>query len=269
MTSPRERLQQVWEARRRWVVVEGDCREVLRELWASTAQLLLTDVPYGVSKEGAEITRKDAAPLRQDFGAWDRLPEAELATLVREMLRAASLPVDGNGAAYVFTSDVIFGTVRAALAEDFGAVRRGFFTWCKTNPAPSMREAGWLSAAELLCWGRRPGNRFAYPGHSSAYNWMRLPAPPGVHRRHPTQKPLKLLERIISAQTREGDLVLDPFCGSASTGEACLRLRRRFIGIELDPQHAAKAHDWLTLLEQGAVAAGAGSAVAAAAGQGA
>lgn len=246
----RERLDEVTSGRRRWVVVEGDSREVLSRLWPSGCPLLLTDAPYGISQEGAEITRAGSSSLKQDFGDWDRVPLPELVELLREVIRLAAVAVESGGAAYVFTSDGLFGPVRELLATEFGAQRRGFIAWCKNNPAPSMREAGWLSAAELLVWGRREGNPFNFPGHRGAYNWKRYPAPSGITRRHPTQKPLNLLVDVILAQSQPGDIVLDPFCGGGSTGEAALRHGRRFIGVELDPVYAARAHDHLTQVEK-------------------
>lgn len=235
--------------RRRWCVVQQDCREVLPRLWPGTVRLMLTDPPYGLSAEEEgeekgkpEITRNgDSAPLVRDFGPWDRRPLDELATLIRGTLGAAALPLHENGAAYVFSSDLLFEATRRALVEKLQCLAPSFGAWCKTNPAPSVRQAGPLSAMELFLFGRRPGNPYNFPGHRCAYNWMEAPVPHYLHRRHPCEKPVQLLERLIRASSSPGDVVVDPFCGGGATGEAALRTGRRFIGIEIDPVHAGRA----------------------------
>lgn len=234
----------------RFVVLEGDARELVPRIAPGAVALMLTDPPYGISREGAEITRAGAAPIRQDFGAWDR-SEVGARELVRAVLLAAGGAVAGDGASYVWTSDALFGAAREALgAAGFPAL--GFAVWCKTNPAPSVRQSGWLSAAELIVWGRRPGNRFGWPGHHGAYNWLTAPVVPHQRRIrdeqgrvHPAEKPQDVARRLIRASTRPGDVVLDPFAGSGAIGEAALREGRRYIGIELDPVWARAARAWL------------------------
>src|SRR5262245_10970405 len=244
---------------RRWCVVQGDCRQLLPLLWPGCAQVLITDFPYGLSEEledgekPEEISRgDDTKPIAQDFGPWDRCPLEELAGLIRETLHLAKLALHEHGAAYVFSSDLLFDVTRKALEENLLCQRVSFGAWCKTNPAPSVRKSGPLSAMELFLVGRRAENGYNWPGHHSADNWIQAPIPHYLKRQHPCEKPQEVLERFIRASSSPGDVVVDPCCGGAATGEAALRLGRRFVGFDLDPVHVAHAQRRLELLTQSA-----------------
>lgn len=228
--------------RRRFCVVQGDCREVVRQIWPGSVKLIMADPPYGLSEEeGEEITRNGSKPIAQDFGPWDRRSLEDLVQLLQESMEAAALPLHENGSAYLFSSDKLFEATRQALANELRCQRLSFGAWCKTNPAPSNRKAGPLSAMELFVCGRRAENPYNFPGHQAAFNYIRAPIPAPSLRRHPCEKPQKVLKRLILASSSPGDVVLDPFCGGGSTGEAALRLGRRFIGIDLDGGSVARA----------------------------
>lgn len=223
----------------RWELHQADCREVLRGLAPASCALLLTDIPYGLGDgETTAITRRGAKAIRRDFGEWDKGREA-IEQLVTDMAQASATLVRARGAAYVWTSDILFEHVRELMRRHFGRPRT--LTWCKTNPAPSMRQADWLSATEFCVYAHCPGLKFEYPGHAESFNWLVGPVVHAAHRTHPTEKPVWLWQRIISATTKPGDVVLDPFAGTGSSGEAALRLGRRWIGVELDPKYAVIA----------------------------
>jgi DNA modification methylase len=222
-------------------IINGDCRKVLRTLERGSCALLLTDVPYSLGDGETEaISRRGAKSIRRDFGDWDK-GRAEIEHLVTAMAQTSAEVVHRRGGAYVFTSDILLSHMRDALEVAFGITRAQTLTWCKTNPAPSVRQAGWTGATEFCVWGHRSGLQFSWPGHAQSFSWMTGPTVHNTHRTHPTEKPVWLWQRIISATTQPGDVVLDPFAGTGSSGEAALRLGRRWVGIELDERHAATA----------------------------
>ena len=229
--------------RERWELHQGDCREILRGLAPASCALLLTDVPYGVSNENErEIDLVGRKGMKRNFGSWDLARDLEaIRALIRDAVQTSSAVVHPQGAAYVWTSNVVLGTVNDAIAEAFRPAQTGTLIWGKTNPAPSVRKSSWTRASELCEWGSRPKHRFSFPGHRDSFSWFTGPTVHSAHRTHPTEKPVWLWQRIISATTKPGDVVLDPFAGTGSSGEAALRLGRRWIGIELDPKYAAIA----------------------------
>jgi DNA modification methylase len=220
----------------------GDCLAGMREIEAGSVALLLTDVPYAVSKNGGDIVRNGGSVLVQDFFECDRDAEA-INEVVRSAVRLALQKLKATGAAYVYCGHSQFGFIEQEMKQA-GCDRTGFLVWCKTSPAPSVRKAGWVSSAELCVWGRRPGNRFHFTEHSEMLNVFRCASMRHGSigkTEHPTQKPLEVIEPIVRAQSDVGDLVLDPFAGSGTTLVACKRLGRRGLGWEREAKFHADA----------------------------
>jgi DNA modification methylase len=210
-----------------------------------------------VSKKGGDITRRNGSTLKQDFFESDR-DHDEINETVRQAVRESMRVVAYDGAAYIWCGHGQFGFLETLL-RDCGCDRTGFLVWTKTNPAPSVRKAGWVSSAELCVWGRRPGNRFNFSEHTEMLNAFRMPclangSPEKVG--HPTQKPLVLISRVIAASSQPGDLVLDPFAGSGTTLVAAKNLGRQAIGWEIDEEFIAMAE---RRLSQGVMFAASGA----------
>jgi site-specific DNA-methyltransferase (adenine-specific)/modification methylase len=107
--------------------------------------------------------------------------------------------------------------------------------WHKTNPTPSVRKSSFLNSLELIvcCWNK--GHVWNFTRQNEMHNFIETPICMGNERlKHPTQKPLRVLEHILVRASNAGDLVLDPFMGTGSTGVAAVRLGRSFRGFELD-----------------------------------
>jgi hypothetical protein len=120
-----------------------------------------------------------------------------------------------------------------------------------------VRKRDPISAAELLVFGRRAGNPFHLPQrHRDGFNWLQAPIVHDAHRlrtaagaKHPNQKPVALLEKLIRRSTDPGDLVIDPFSGTGAVGEAALRTGRRFLGVEIDPDWVQASRKHLAAVE--------------------
>jgi site-specific DNA-methyltransferase (adenine-specific) len=237
-----------------WCVVEGDCLEVLPTIPDKAVAHVITDPPYServharFGKEGrTDDTASRVALSFTHFGA------DEIAKTSAELVRVVSRWL------VVFTDDLLAAGWIAGVVDAGGEyVRKG--AWVKTNPMPQMTGDRPGSGFEeiIIGHGRRaarklrnthPRVRMQWNGGGRAAVWVENGQE--GERQHPTQKPIVLMLALVSDFTAPGELVLDAFCGSGTTGVACLRLGRRFIGIEKDPKYAAVARERLRAESQG------------------
>jgi site-specific DNA-methyltransferase (adenine-specific)/modification methylase len=113
--------------------------------------------------------------------------------------------------------------------------------WHKTNPAPKFRRAGFLNSCELIVCLWNKGHTWNFTKQNEMHNFIESPICMGKERlkkpKHPTQKPVKIMKKLIEIASNEGDTILDPFSGVGSTGIAALELNRKFIGIESDEEY--------------------------------
>lgn len=206
----------------------GDALDILRQLPAGCVDAVVTDPPFNVSKPDAIRGKMRGAGRNAgtfDFGEWD--VDFNPSEICQEWKRV----LERNGQCYVFTSSTL-------LPEWIGALRDSFdwkvLTWCKPDPLPSLRQRHWVSASEHVLWFWRGRYTLNWLGHGEMYSWQVLQAPK-QERFHLCQKPLDLVKKYILASTNPGDVVLDCYLGSGTTGVACVQTGRRFIGVEIDP----------------------------------
>ena len=126
------------------------------------------------------------------------------------------------------------------MGKEYDMRTRTIFTWHKTNPVPSFRKVNYLSSCEYAWIGSKGeiGWTFNFKQQKEMHNFFETPnkSSYGVTK-HPTEKPLDMIEHLLEIHTNENDLVLDCFMGSGTTGVACKNLNRDFIGIELDEDY--------------------------------
>lgn len=192
----------------------GDCRDVLPTLGKVDA--VVTDPPYG------EVNRASNGLRNLDKGAADAadfdLPEL-----------AAMLASKGRSV-YVWCGTEQVSELRRAMVVRGLSTRVG--VWEKTNPSPMNGQFIWLSSIELCVFGKEAGAPFF--GHCASPVW-RLPTE--SDQVHPTQKPVRLMNRLIQASIAPNGTALDPFMGSGTTGVAAVRMGRNFIGIEREEKY--------------------------------
>jgi modification methylase len=239
-------------------VLIGDCVAEMAKLPAQSVDLVFADPPYNLQLQGdlkrPDDSRVDAVDDAWDkfasFSAYDDFTRAWLAACRRVMKPTATLWVIGS---YhnIFRVGAILQDLRFWILNDV--------VWRKSNPMPNFRGRRFTNAHETLIWAAREaggkGYTFNYEalkagndGVQMRSDWTialctgeeRLKAGNGK-KLHPTQKPEALLARVILASSRPDDLVLDPFCGTGTTGAVAKRLGRRFIGIERERTYAAAA----------------------------
>src|SRR5579885_3674375 len=239
-------------------VITGDCIAEMVKLPAASVDLVFADPPYNLQLRGdlkrPDDSRVDAVDDAWDkfasFSAYDDFTRAWLLACRRLMKPAATLWVIGS-----YHNIFRVGTI----LQDTGFWILNDVIWRKSNPMPNFRGRRFTNAHETLIWAAREPNAKGYTFNYEALkagnddvqvrsDWT-LPLCTGEERLkgrdgkklHPTQKPEALLTRVILSSSRVDDLVLDPFCGTGTTGAVAKHLGRRFIGIEREAKYARAA----------------------------
>lgn len=221
----------------------GDTFSVLKKIAPASADMIFADPPYFLSNGG--ITCHAGQMVSVNKGEWDKVSSAaEKHKFNRKWIRLCRNVLTPNGTIWISgTLHNIYSIGMALEQEGFKIINN--ITWQKTNPPPNLACRCFTHSTETILWAqkddKRARHRFNYQlmkeqngGRQMKDVWSG-PLTPQREKacgRHPTQKPLYLLERIIEASTAPGDLVLDPFCGSSTSGVAAGRLGRRYIGID-------------------------------------
>lgn len=239
------------------LIIEGDCLGVLARLPAGSVDLVFADPPYNLQLSG-ELHRPDNSRVDGVEEDWDKFADfAAYDRFTRDWLAACRRVLKPAGALWVIGSYHNIFRIGAAV-QDLGFWILNDVVWRKSNPMPNFRGRRFTNAHETLLWcahSREARYTFNY-GAMKALNddlqmrsdWL-IPLCGGPERlrggdgrkAHPTQKPEALLHRVLLASTRPGEVVLDPFFGTGTTGAVAKRLGRRFIGVERDPGYVALA----------------------------
>jgi len=246
-------------------IVHGDCLEVLRQMPSHSVDLVFADPPYNLQL-GGDLLRPNNTRVDGVNHAWDRF--ADFATydrFSRAWLTECRRVLKPNGALWVIGTYHNIFRLGTAL-QDLGFWLLNDVIWLKTNPMPNFKGTRFTNAHETLIWAARDEKARPTFNYDSmkAFNddlqmrsdWL-IPICSGPERlrddggrkAHPTQKPEGLIARVLMATTKPGDLVLDPFFGTGTTGAVAKLLRRRFIGIERDPDYVAAASARIAAVE--------------------
>ena len=238
-------------------ILVGDCIKHMNALPAGSVDLIFADPPYNLQLEQS-LTRPDQSKVDAVDDDWDKFDSfAHYDIFTRAWLKAARRLLKPDGALWVIGSYHNIFRVGTALQDlDFWMLNN--VIWRKANPMPNFRGTRFTNAHETLIWAARSQKSrvtFNYEAMKSANedtqlrsDWL-FPLCTGAERLkddaddkvHPTQKPEALLYRILTATSRPGDVVLDPFFGTGTTGAVARKLGRHFIGIERDETYVAAA----------------------------
>ena len=238
-------------------ILEGDCIGLMDGLPAASVDLIFADPPYNLQLKG-DLHRPDNSRVDAVDDAWDQFASFEAYDrFTRDWLRAARRVLKPDGAIWVIGSYHNIFRVGAAL-QDAGYWILNDVIWRKSNPMPNFRGKRLTNAHETLIWASR-GEGAKYTFNYEALkslnddvqmrsDWV-IPLCTGHERlkddtgakAHPTQKPEALLHRVLVGTTNPGDVVLDPFFGTGTTGAVARKLGRHFIGIEREPAYIRAA----------------------------
>ena len=220
---------------RNYTVVNGDCLDYLGQIPDNSIDLILTDPPYNIAQYSTgNINLPGRSALNNDLAEWDLIP-IDPFDLLPDLKRI--IKPDGN--IFVFTSYNLIGKWHEAFDSEFDTFQ--FFIWHKTNPAPKIFKNGFLNSCEMIACMWNKGHKWNFSDQRNMHNFFESPICMKPERlsepKHPSQKPVRLLEHIVSIASNENDVVFDPFMGVGSTGVAALRNKRRFIGIEIEKSY--------------------------------
>ena len=238
-------------------IIKGDCVSAMRALPDNSIDLVFADPPYNLQL-GGDLTRPDNSRVNGVDDEWDKFDSfAAYDEFTREWLGEARRILKPNGAIWVIGSYHNIFRVGAAV-QDTGFWILNDVVWRKSNPMPNFRGTRLTNAHETLIWAAKDQKSkytFNYRALKTANDDLQMrsdwefPICNGSERikdengdkTHPTQKPESLLYRILIASTKPGDVVLDPFFGSGTTGAAAKYLGRQYIGIERDQTYITAA----------------------------
>jgi modification methylase len=239
-------------------ILVGDCIEELEKLPPASVDLVFADPPYNLQLEGA-LSRPDQSLVDAVDDDWDKFASfAEYDSFTRRWLAAVRRVMKPEATIFVIGSYHNIFRV-GAIMQDLGFWILNDIVWRKANPMPNFRGRRFTNAHETMIWAARGAEAKGYTFNYEALkagnedcqvrsDWF-LPICTGAERlkdsagrkTHPTQKPEALLARVLLAASNAGDLVLDPFFGSGTTGAVARRLHRSFIGLERDATYADAA----------------------------
>ncbi|MDI6809055.1 MAG: DNA methyltransferase [Candidatus Eisenbacteria bacterium] len=239
--------------------------QIHRKYPQGTFDLIFADPPYFLSNDG--ITCHAGKMVSVNKGEWDKIKNVDqMHDFNRTWLSACQKALRPNGSIFISgTSHVIHSIGFAMQQLEFKLLNN--ITWVKPNPPPNLSCRYFTHATETILWAaksKKSKHRFNYDLMREINGQKQMKSvwqdirwdesevqvlleimPPGrdekIFGKHPTQKPLKLLERLIMAASVKNDLVFDPFLGSGTTAVAARNLGRRFVGCELDPNYVSIA----------------------------
>ncbi len=241
-------------------ILEGDCISALEKVPSGSVDLVFADPPYNLQLSG-ELHRPNQSRVDGVDEDWDRFADfATYDAFTRAWLLACRRVLKPSGTLWVIGSYHNIFRVGAIL-QDLGFWVLNDIVWRKTNPMPNFRGRRFANAHETLIWASRSPEAKSYTFNYDALkafnddlqmrsDWV-LPICTGEERLkdsagakvHPTQKPEALLYRVLLASTKPGDVVLDPFFGTGTTGAVAKKLGRHFIGVERNRDYIAAARD--------------------------
>ena len=224
-------------------LINGDSLKVLKKFEDKSIDMIFADPPYFLSNNG--ITCKGGKMVSVNKGKWDKCNSLkEKHNFNKKWIKECYRVLKDRGTIWISgTLHNIYSIGMALEENEFKIINN--ITWQKTNPPPNLACKTFTHSTETILWARKDLPKLKYIfnydlmkklNHNKQMKdvWTTSVTKPSEKKqgKHPTQKPLEILERIILASTNVNDLILDPFCGSSTTGIAATKLNRKYIGID-------------------------------------
>ena len=245
-------------------IIEGNCLEVMDNLFDDKGEFvdfIFADPPYFLSNGG--ITCQNGKMVKVDKGDWDKSRGADVNhDFNKQWISRCQKLLKPNG------SMMVSGTMHVIYSVGFAMQQLNMkllnnIIWQKPNPPPNLACRYFTHSTETILWSAKTmksKHLFNYPlmkkindnkQMKDVWNFTAPKKSEKLFGKHPTQKPLDLLTRILLSATNENDLVLDPFNGSGTTGVACVTNNRNYVGIELEKSYIKLTNKRINEIEDG------------------
>jgi site-specific DNA-methyltransferase (adenine-specific) len=218
-------------------IYNEDCLQGMKRIPDKSVDLILTDIPYNISKENNFKTMKDRKGRNGiDFGKWDKGFDVRPLCILQGKMKS-------GGSLVLFHAIEQFSLIKNTFNE---ILYKDSIVWEKTNPMPRNRDRRYVSNVEIASWYVNPNAKWTFNRQSNSYDSCVYKYPSesggGFTRYHPCQKNLQLIQSIILRHSNAGDTVLDPFIGGGTTAISCMNTGRNFIGFELSKEYCDLAN---------------------------
>lgn len=229
-------------------LINDDTFNALNNFDDNTFDMIFADPPYFLSGDG--ITCSGGKMVSVNKGKWDKLLSVkEKHEFNKKWIKECYRVLKDNGTIWISgTLHNIYSIGMALEEEGFKIINN--ITWQKTNPPPNLACKTFTHSTETILWAKKDFKKNKYTFNYDLMKelndnkqmkdvWTTSLTKPSEKKqgKHPTQKPLEILDRIILASTKENDLILDPFCGSSTTGISATKLNRKYIGIDNEKEY--------------------------------
>ena len=229
-------------------LIKGDTFKALKKFKEKSFDMIFADPPYFLSNNG--ITCSSGKMVSVNKGEWDKsLDIKNKHVFNRKWINECYRVLKDDGTIWISgTLHNIYSIGMALEEEGFKIINN--ITWQKTNPPPNLACKAFTHSTETIIWARKDLKKSKYTFNYNLMKelndnkqmkdvWTTSLTKPSEKKcgKHPTQKPLEILDKIILASTNENDLILDPFCGSSTTGISAVNLNRRYIGIDSEEEY--------------------------------
>lgn len=229
-------------------LINDDTFNALKNFEEKNFDMIFADPPYFLSDNG--ITCSGGKMVSVNKGFWDKsLSVKEKHEFNKKWIKECYRVLKDNGTIWISGTLHNIYSIGMALEEDGFKIINNI-TWQKTNPPPNLACKTFTHSTETILWAKKDLKKNKYTFNYDLMKelndnkqmkdvWTTSLTKPSEKKqgKHPTQKPLEILNRIILASTKENDLILDPFCGSSTTGIAAVKLNRRYIGIDNEKEY--------------------------------
>jgi len=224
-------------------LIQGDCLRILPTLESNSVDLVVTDPPYNLNHRDMQHLRIKKGKIKKT-----RLLFDGKVLNISKLIKQIAIVLKDGGAFYIFCGVHQIGEYIRYIKKE-RLIFSNFLVWYHPDGVPSLRKRAYQSHCQLIVFGHKEIENkytFNYSKPKEMKNLLKYSGCTsfeykggivGEYVGHPTQKPTKLLKKLISDSSNEGNIVLDPFLGSGATMSACQDLKRNCIGIEIDPKY--------------------------------